>query len=111
MFEDALQMMQAFPIRQWKKSTIINIGKIDKIVSADQAIEQPFSLGANARKHSRIHAIDKLVCSQERQLGASKCPREISQEAGIPCSSMVFFLLSYNFLQLSSTESLLLVGI
>ena len=84
---NALRMMQEFPLRKWKKSTLNDlIRKIDKTGSADRASVS--GRPRSARVQENIQVVAELVCSQEGQPGTSKSPREIARETGISRSSV-----------------------
>jgi len=80
-------MMREFPARQCKRQTLYDlVRKIDQTGSTDRLTGsgRPRSVHTAAN----IKNIEDLICSQERQPGTSKSPREISWETDISWSSV-----------------------
>ena len=84
---ECLSMMQEFPSRKWKRSTLNDlIRKIDVTGTAERA--QGSGRPRCMRTQGNIQIVEEMICSQEGQPGLSKSPREIARETGISRSSV-----------------------
>jgi len=71
----ALRMMNEFPSRQWKLSTLNDLIK----TLTERGSGRPQSVYTS----DNIAIVFDIICRQEGQPGSSKSPREISLETGI----------------------------
>lgn len=82
------KIFAAYPQKQWKLETVKAVCR--KFKQTGSAISRKIGSGRpkTARCAENIHAVSKLICSQEGEPGTSKSTREIAREVGISPASV-----------------------
>jgi len=82
------RILTAYRQKQWKLDSVKLICK--KVKQTSSAVNRKAGSGRpkSARSEENIHAVLKLICSQEDQPGTRKSTREIAQEVGISQTSV-----------------------